>query len=415
VVTLLLKGTMEEDATSDAVASPRRRRRVALTVVTDSEIQTYRSCHQLHDFKYRQRLRPKIDAKSLSVGSIFHAGMRNGLNAGWDEVGRSIDDLDLRVNRQIGMATAGIDALVHEWAGKVIVHGKGVDYERLAVEVDETAAMVKWMLAHYFRSTRDDLTSLMLVETERAFEVPMRAAGGVRVGHLRYAGVRDAVLYDPTYNAIVLYEHKTSGADPRGTEKRVEMDTQTAGYLNTLREEHRHGAGLVMVDGTPVPADATLGRVVYNVLRKEMPRPPKVNKDGRVSTAACVTTTEMYELALADQVDRGIARSSEQVAFLERLRDAGDRFFARVEWHRTKPDVERWRSDAFAAARGIRAADRDPSLRDRNPGHCNMPWSLPCAFRALCLDPNASEIRAQYRVVDDVHTEVREAQTEVPS
>jgi hypothetical protein len=388
-----------------------KKRTAHLTVVTDSELTTWRSCHQLHDFRYRQRLRPKVAAKALTVGSIFHGGMSSGLRAGWDATGRSIEDLDLRVNRQIVVATAGIDAKVMEWAGTLISNGKELNYEQLKDDVDETAKMVKWMLAHYFREARHDLQQLELIATERPFDVPMVDIRGNSIAHLRHQGVRDAELYDPEFNAIVLYEHKTSGSHPSALEKRVEMDTQTAGYLNSLK--HARQAGMVTMTGREVPKDARLGRVVWNVLRKEYPRPPKVNKNGSVSVAACVTTHELYELAIMDQVGRGIPMSDDQKEFLANLSKAGDRFYGRIEWHRTKAEIERWRSDAVVDARRIREADRDPSCRTRNTGNCNNAWSLPCSYRGLCLDPTAAEIRAQFSVADDVHTEVREAETEV--
>lgn len=391
--------------------SIQQRRVVRLTLVTDSELQTFRSCPQLHDFKYRQRLRMHVDAKPLAVGSIFHAGMRNGLRAGWGANERL--PTDQRLAAQILAATQGIDDLVNLWAGKVVEHTKDVDYEKLAADVDQTAAMVKWMLGHYFKNTTGDLTNLLLVETERPFSVVMNDRRGRPVTHLRYTGVRDAVFYDPAYNDLILNEHKTTGNDPRGIEKRVEMDTQTAGYLHALREELRENA-VPMAAGTKlVPRNAGLGRVAYNVLRKALPHPPKVNKNGSVSVAAATTTEELYRAALDEQVtQRRIPISEDQREYLSALAAAGDKFFCRVEWYRTDLDIERWRRDTFVDAKRIREADRDPDARTRNTGHCNMPWSLPCSYRQLCLNPDAPELRAQFRVASDIHAEVRAAEVD---
>lgn len=386
-----------------------RKRTVKLTVVTDSELQTFRSCAQLHDFKYRQRLRPLLDAKALAIGSIFHHGMRDGIRAGWAPETVNLPG-DQRVSAQISAAVSSIDDLVGGWAGKMLEHGKELDYENLATEVEETATMVKWMLTHYFKASRADLTNLVLVGAEESFSVVMRDRRGHEVAHLRYTGVRDAVYYDPGYNQLVLDEHKTTGGDPRSIEKRVEMDTQAAGYLHSLREEMKLAVPKV-AGGRVIPRDAGIGRVRYNALRKAFPTPPKVNKDGSVSVAMTTTTAEMYKAALDEQVQvRHIAVSTKQSEYLERLENEGDRFFARIEWHRSDLDIERWRRDTFMDAKRIREADRDPDARTRNVGHCNMPWSLPCSYRAVCMDPDAPELRNNFRVARDIHTEVRDAE-----
>lgn len=404
------QGMNESQVIDTAVADTERqpptkaRRSPLLTVVTDSELQSFRSCAQKHHFQYRERLRPLVEGKALAVGSIFHRGMSSGLAAGW-EPGWKSTPTSQRVAAQQQAATAEIDQMVMDWAAKLVAHGGQLDFDRLNTEVEETAAMVKWMLSHYFERTQADLTNLVLVEVEKAFLVDIHDRIGRVSPHLRYAGVRDAVLYDPAYNQVVLAEHKTTGGHPQDIEKRVEMDTQTAGYLWALKLQR---ADLKTVDGEPL-GGAFLGRVVYNVLRKALPRSPNVNKDGSVSVAACTTTPELYREALNDQVRRGVPTSTKQGEFLARLEAAGDPFFARVEYHRTAAEIERWRSDTFVDAARIRAAGRDPAQRTRNTGHCNMPWSLPCAYRSVCLD-DTPEMRAQFRVSADPHAEVRAAE-----
>ena len=400
-------GNVDAGNVEQATTSGKARRSPKLTVVTDSELATWNSCPQKHDFQYRQRLRPKVEGKALAIGSIFHHGIAAGLRAGWAEGWKSKSTV-ARVEEQIAAAQTNIDDLVMKWAGKVIQFSMDIDFEQLNSEVEQTAAMVKWMLAHYFTQTQSDLNTLVLVEVEAPFLVDLHNKRGAVAPHLRYAGVRDAVMYDPSYNQIVLFEHKTSGGDPRQIEKRVEMDTQTKGYLYSLKQQR---AGMVAVDGTPL-AKAFLGRVAYNVLRKSQPKSPKVNQDGSVSVAQCDTTYDLYSLALAEQVgQRKIAVSEKQRAFLETLRDKGDSWFARVEHHQTPEEIERWRSDTFVNASRIREADRDPAKRTRNTGHCNMAWSLPCTYRQICLD-NSPEQRGMFRVASDPHAEVRAAEAD---
>jgi hypothetical protein len=399
------------DINSDAAVggdTPRRSRRVpALTVVTDSELQTWRSCPQKHHFQYRERLRPLVEGKALAVGSIFHTGMAAGLRAGWSEGWRSRPNSQ-RLADEIAAAHVGIDELVMKWAARIVAHTVDVDFEHLSRDVDQTAAMVKWMLAHYFERTASDLSSLVLVQVEAPFIVDIHNKRGAVAPYLKYSGVRDAVFFDPEWNQIVLAEHKTSGGNPQDIEKRVEMDTQTGGYLYALKQQK---STLVTVDGVSLE-NAYLGRVMYNVIRKALPRPPSVNKDGTVSVAACTTTPDLYAAALTEQQDvRKKPITDKQAEFLKALQAKGDPFFARVEYHRTPAEIERWRSDTFVDAGRIRAATYEPALRTRNTGHCNMAWSLPCPYRSICLD-DTPELRAQFRVVPDAHAEVRAAESD---
>lgn len=398
----MLAETVAESVVDESIVKPKR---VHLTVVTDSELQAFRSCHRKHHYQYRERLRPMIDGKALAIGSIFHSGMSSGLRAGW--ANRSLPN-EQRLAAEIAAACENIDALVVAWASKIVEHGTGVDFEKLNTEVVKTAAMVKWMLTHYFISTVADLSNLVLVETEMAFRVDLHNKRGHVAPHLKYEGVRDAVFYDPDYNQLVLHEHKTAGGDPRQIEKRVEMDSQTKGYLYALKQQR---ATMKAVDGTPM-AGAHLGRVAYNVLRKSLPHAPKVNQNGAVSVAACDTTADMYADALREQVEaRKIPVAIKQQEFLDGLRTRGDTRFARIEHHQTASEIETWRNDTVVDAARIREANRDPSKRTRNPGNCNMAWSLPCTYRSVCLDDTPG-IRKTFRISADSHAEVRNAEIE---
>lgn len=397
-----------EDAPTKARRSPQ------LTIVTNSEVTTFRSCPQLHHFSYREKLRPKVEAKPLAVGSIIHAGMSAGLRAGWAPgwQGRSVDD---RRRDQIAAALQGIDDKVMTWAGEVMTNATTeLNFESLSAEVDQMAEVVKFLLEHYFAATTSDLTDFVLVETEAPFLVGIRNKSGI-LQHLKLNGVRDAVMYDPLYNQVVLMEHKTAGSDPRGVERRVEMDPQTTGYAYALREQLNAGL-LKCVDGKElrVADGVTVGRTIYNVLRKSKPREPNINKDGSVSAAAIDTTADIYAAALNRQVtERMIPTSVKQVELLEKLRGQGDRYFARLEYFRTPEEIERWRSEMYVDAARIREADRDPTRRTRNTGHCNMPWSLKCSYRSICMDPDAPELYTLFKRIDDAHAEVREAEVDL--
>lgn len=384
----------------------RKRRSSALTVVTTSEIQTHRDCPQKHDFQYRQRLRPLTTGKALAVGHVFHHGMSKGLIAGW--VGVDGLTTDQRLTRQIEASIADVDAQLFEWCKEQVQHSHSARYDEIQEFADTSGIMIKFMLENYFRTMRRDLEQLVLVDTEHPFSVRVRDVLGRRLP-IVFQGVRDALFYDPTYNALELHEHKTVSNLPEDIGRRAEMDPQTSGYLYALIED-RAGGGLKFPDGKPVPGDAVLGRVAYNAVRKRAPATPKVNQDGSVSVAAIDTTVEIYMAALDEQQKvRRIPVSDKQLELMHKLKTRGNTYCGRFEYQKTKAEIERWRSDTVVDASRIRLAATSPAARTRNPGHCNMPWSLPCTYRAVCLD-DTPETRAMFRVVDDAHPEVREAE-----
>lgn len=392
--------------TAEPAKTRKPRRSSALTVVTTSEIQSFRDCPNKHHFAYRERLRPLVTGKALAIGDIFHQGMKRGLLAGWANIdGLSVDD---RLARQLVEAVVDVDTKCFEWVSNVVEHDPNADYAALEAFATDTADMIKFMLTNYFTLAKRDLSTLVLVETERAFAVRVRDAIG-RKARVEFHGVRDAVFYDPTYNALELHEHKTVSNMPDDIGKRAEMDPQTAGYLYALVEERNAGT-LKFMDGTPVPQDAILGRVAYNAVRKKKPSTPKVNKDGSVSVAAIDTTAELYMAALDEQQhQRKIPVSDKQLAKLKELGARVNPYFGRHEYQKTRAEIERWRSDTMVDAARIRAADNDPAKRTRNPGNCNMPWSMSCSYRSVCID-DTPETRAGFRVLTDAHPEVREAE-----
>jgi len=381
-------------------------RKHQLTVVTNSELATFRDCPQLHHFVYREGLRPRLRARALALGSVLHDALADGYRAGYQYLD---DDTAMRLQRQIVAAERAVDRGIARWFAEREIADDFSDGAALDAESLETVALVKFMARNFFEATRADLSELRLVAVEKPFRVPVRDRVG-RVRSLWSEGVMDLVAYDPLYDQLVLGEHKTLTGDPRQLEKRVEMDPQTSGYLYALRELHQNGELRFYGTDEPVPASAKVGRTIYNGLRKAMPREPGVNKDGHVSSALIDTTAEIYEQALQRQVhERKLPVKEQQLERLEALRARAAGYFARTEYARTEAEVERWRWETYTDANRIREAERDPTRRTRNAGHCTHAWSMPCRYKAVCLDPDAPELRAEFRVVTDRHTEVVEA------
>ena len=395
------------------MSRPKPQRPAALTIITNSELGTFRECPMKHHFRYREKLRPKVEGRALAIGSVFHHGMSAGIVAGYHPQFARGKTNEERLAAQIAAAQSDVAAELMDWAGRTTAHGVGVDFAALEEDAADGAEMLKWALASYFTSTVLDLDELRLVETEAAFKINVRDRLGRR-GRVEFQGVRDAVFYAPKYNAVILHEHKTVSSAPSDIEKRAELDPQTNGYTYALKEEHAAGKLWYydLDDPTtdqpkPVPANASLGSVAYNAIKKKKPSTPKLNKDGTVSAAQIDTLGSIYRAALEDQVRRGHPVTDKQLVLLGNLEQRTGAYFHRHEFVRNQSDLDRWRSDTVIDAGRIRAADRDPAMRTRNPGNCTMPWSMKCEYRGVCID-DTPELRAQFRKLEDAHPELRE-------
>lgn len=393
-------------AQPEPAAKPKRKH--SLTVVTNSELATFRDCPQKHHFVYRERLRPRLRAKPLALGSILHDGLAAGFVAGYSPEAMLLPTSQ-RLTRQIVAARAVVKKGRERWFAERELVNDNADGEALDAESIETATMLDFMVQQYFEATQSDLNEFRLVAVERPFRVPVRDRLG-RARALWSEGVIDWIAYSPEYHQLILGEHKTLTGDPAQLEKRVEMDPQTSGYLYALREMLEAGELKFFGTSEVVPRDAGLGRTIYNGLRKAYPKEPAINKDLHVSAALIDTTAEVYADALARQVhERGLPIKEKQQERLDELRRRKGAYFGRTEYFRTNAEVERWRWETYTDANRIRESDRDETRRTRNAGHCTHAWSMSCVYKQVCLDPHAPELRAEFRVVEDRHTEVVEA------
>jgi hypothetical protein len=417
-----------------------------LTTFTNSEQQCARDCMVKHGFAYAEGLRPKVTPRALSFGTAFHAGPA----ALYRTIGTVPQDAALDVGMADGLTA--IDASFKEWLDKVEPLTTQEQLDELYDYAKEAVADARWMFKHYCHTFRADITRLVPLAVERSFSVPMRNVLGRVVPHFRYAGVWDLVAFDPEHGDIVIFDHKTTKGDVGSIDRRVEIDTQMAGYLYALREMliSHPGAFVTKQSSHPFWPDAMdllkactgalpIGRIAYNVVRKKRPTAPQINQDGTVSIKAIDTLPEIYEDALEqqrepewltkayanreskggelkfnEQATRYTELQVKQADVLQRLRDRGDTFIGRREFFRTPDEIERWRREAMTQANIIRIAEQNDkrdergnlyrSTRYRNPGHCTGPASLPCSYRSLCID-DAPELRAAFDVVPR-HVEV---------
>ncbi len=385
-----------------------RRSKPQLTVISNSEVQTFRDCGQKWSFAYVERLRPKTVAPPLSFGSAIHAG----LAAGYLAIAAARMRASEAALPEVLDAAEGATRRYREaW------EPSSEQSEEEGAKAFETAL---WMIRHYWQTHERDLRTLVPLGVEVPFQTPLIDSMGRRIAHLQLAGVIDLIAYDTEAQDLVVVDHKTTSAEVSTIDRRVEMDPQMAGYLWAVREYIRQGRILSLLSVPPSLRDlgariergeVPTGRIAYNVLRKRAPRTPEITQRGMVSVSAIDTLPSIYARALEQQEERGYQRTEAQADLLARLIAKGDTFLSRREFYRSDAELDRWRREAFLDGSRMREARLDGGLVTRNPGNCTSAWSMPCVYRSVCLDPSAPELRESFRVAVETHEEITAAMT----
>lgn len=401
--------------------------RVRLPVLADvedpvsaSELAVFDACEWRHRFEYVLRMRPTDEPIYFKTGKVLHAGLEAGYRA---SVGTEGVPLDERVLVAALASEQAVDEALARYEELADAEVRSDELrDRLLSEASEVARLVRWILPRYWRHYVEDFERYRVVEVERRGVVPLGPTTS-------FLFVRDLVLLErgtdyPAASAIVCDTKSTKRA-PREVEKRVELDSQMTGYAYALAYElsQRFEAWQDPESGFLGPAlDAKPQgvSVLYNVIRTWAPKSPKLNKDGTVSTAAIDTTAEAYQAALdaageptwlceARELGGKKATAAEekwtkihaaQIERLTELRGRGDDQFLRIEYSRTRAELEEWRRETELLAQRIQARRQRPDRAVRSRWVCSAPGALPCPWRLPCLEPGAPEHYEGYRVSD---------------
>ena len=378
---------------------------------TNSETATFRNCQQRWLFEYLDKLKPIRKSSYLSLGTAYHAALAHGYTWIQSNHGKAIESI---VNEQIehiirisiGRGRTEFQKNFDE-IKSTIENGNIFELES---DFREDLKILEWMVEFYWIETMRELQYWVPVLIEYPFKVPLRDRLG-RARHLYHEGVFDLVVFDTAWERLILVEHKTTSLIPYQFEKKFEFDPQCGGYLYALQEMLKNGQIIDPRSGESFDSKTPIGSVMYDVIRRKVPRAPKINQNGTVSTAQIDTLPEFYEAKLKEQETfKGVARSGKQIKILDTLQGRGHlSFFSRFEHHRPQTDINRWVREQYISARRMRSIRRNKDLCVRNERACNMIASPACPYRALCIDDTPDLRKANFRIATSDHEEIDEA------
>lgn len=330
---------------------------------TNSERGAYRTCPHRWRMQYVQRLSPPRRWNAMELGTAVHVGVA----AAWE--GRQPE--------------GALSEHLAAWESEA--RQQGVD----CAPMHEAAPVAAWAMRRLIDGAAEEMGRHRVIAVEVPFEATL-------TGRYLDAGVIDVVTWDPDAREIVIWDHKTTSGDVLAVEHKLQVDTQSAGYIHAARQALRPGAPLRLQAakvGVPSRGRLEVSAFRWDIVRTKIPSTPKVNQNGTVSTAAIDTTADVYAAALEAQDRTKLKPETEekQQEILARLRARGDSWYAKVDHYVSEEQIRRWRRDTLEQMKLMRRAEQDARRAYRNPLACTLPGTPSCAFREPCIVPDVLE------------------------
>jgi hypothetical protein len=344
-------------------------------IIRTSDRGQFRKCRELWNFTSKIRLNwewvPGIDP--LDFGIAVHKGMEVYYDP------ERWNDERLIVEAEAHLAFM---AVMNDWKRRLI---KSDNWEARKATWNEHKELGTGMLNHYFMwAPRHDLKDdWEPIKTEIEFEVPIPVPD--TIDHLRwefsaidgnlyqrvmpegsdeyvmipvvYQGRIDLIIRNKRTGKYWIVDHKT--AAQFGQTEHLELDPQCGSYCWAIQKILG-----INVDG-----------VIYQELRKKVPKEPTVLQSGELSqNKAQGTTAELYEKAILD----GGYNPEPYAAFVQTLRESQQEYFRRLTVHRSQRELEILEHNICLEAIDML---NDPSIYP-NPSRWNCNG---CAMRTPCL------------------------------
>jgi len=220
------------------------------------------------------------------------------------------------------------------------------------------------MLKYYkkFAEAVDDEYFEEVVETEKSFTIPIKTPEG-NLSWGRYSGTIDGIVKDEL-GQYWLLEHKTAS---RISTDHLPLDEQIVRYIWAAQEEY----GL------------KLEGVIYNIIRKKIPKEPKELKSGGLSKSKSISTTwSKYKKSLIEYYGgKDNVPWDEYEDVLESLEDGWKDFYYRKRIRKSQAEIENIKRRTYIEYKQMRNAKEFYPTPNRN-----CMWD--CDFRHVCIEMN---------------------------
>lgn len=281
-------------------------------VIRTSDRATFRRCRKQWDYssKIRRNYEPVKTPTPLEFGIAFHEAMEVYYDPkGWES------PLAVKASAALGAFAKAVNRQKEQYADSV-----GVLSDEMKVEFEERYELGIGMLNYYiFNYSAEYDMSWVPIAVEQHFELPIVDLDGNTIyvdgEPLVYQGRIDLIMYDGSTDTYWLVDHKTRAKFD--STDHYEQDTQASSYIWAAEQLY----------------DIKLEGVIFNEIKKTVPKEPKVNKNGTLSVDKRQQTTAKLFRAKCEEVGQEPSKYQEYLDYLE---DYGPEFVRRVITYRGK-------------------------------------------------------------------------------
>lgn len=366
--------------------------RNALRIFTNSE-RSASACPRKWRYRYVERLSEWDSPAPLRQGTLIHQ-----LLAFWYRCSMepTITELTLHVGAPwLEKRTGWVDDNVHD-----TVRADELRAEDQEI-YDESVGMIDHYIQTYGANDRADW-KILHVEANVARPMPFFDAHQGLPRWWVFAGQLDLVIEERSTGMKWIVEHKST--DQKDMEKylrKLHLDPQIRGYDWALLEPAAVGDVK-----EPIEVDG----VLYNVLRKKVPRVPPMLKAPKptkktpnpvspgLSKAAIDTTRAVF----MGEIERQKLDPDDYADLLSDLER--NRFFARERYPLALAELADWERDTMAWLKWASAAELDANQPRQTQVCCGIAASQ-CSYESICL-VDGEQARASYVVKTVRHEEL---------
>lgn len=349
--------------------------------VTYSELRERRRCPYRAHLNYDRLLSPRVTTPGLREGTIMDAGM----NALYEGVKRGFGHNEGQMLRAM---QAAFDAECER-------------IKRLATlmdeewqKIDDSFALLRDVALAYIGFAREADKGWEPVCTQFSGRVPVLTPDGHASTKYDYQFKADGLV--AVDGRLWLLENKAWATIASDAVRMLALDEQCGMYLWGIDQLVRRGEAPEVLNAAVKQYGEPVG-VLYNIVRKAIPRVPPTLKNGSTSQDKRIDTT--YDLYLATLQERG-QNPDDYWEVLDALKEKGDTFHYREQVQRNRPELTEIGTRIYEATRFL-SAGHHFKFPERS---CT--WE--CRYLPLCLEWSEEVMQAGYVVREKRHAEYSE-------
>ena len=152
------------------------------------------------------------------------------------------------------------------------------DLEQSQIIIDESYTLADELMRNYYTYwLTNDLEEYQIISTEQKLYAPIYTNRG-GVAHCRLEGTIDMIVRRRDDGSVWIMEHKTAGSDLDAIVEHYRRQPQHVGYMHLMRHN---------IDKYPAIAGHNPVGIVYNIIRKKIPREPTPLKCKKCKGKGC--------------------------------------------------------------------------------------------------------------------------------